>query len=317
MSKKSSELWKNLSVKERAHWDEVATRDKQRFMAEKAIYTGPWQVPWKRAKKVSVLTFYTLRNPLITNSQITIPYYIIFNVQDPSAPKRPMSAFLYFSQDKRRALKKDNPGMRNTEISRILGELWRKATEDERKPHVDREARERKRYKVVIAQWRKEDKIRKEEQKRAQAEHAKMVAQQQSMYPATTRADGSNGSYGHDGQYYGYYDQHQQTRPQGPYNNHFPGLYSEPQDMQRQVERTPIYPVDHYNQVSQTVAAPTDFFPQQYVPAPPPNPHAGYHLNSSVPISYHHPNSTQQGDYDIDPAPYNPFEPEHVHFASN
>ena len=53
VSKRSAEMWRGLPAEERAHWDEVAAKDKQRYMVEKASYTGPWQVPWKRAKKVS------------------------------------------------------------------------------------------------------------------------------------------------------------------------------------------------------------------------------------------------------------------------
>jgi HMG (high mobility group) box len=60
VSKKSAELWKNLSREERAVWEEKAAEDKARYNTEKVQYTGPWQVPWKRRKK------------------------------DPSAPKRPM-----------------------------------------------------------------------------------------------------------------------------------------------------------------------------------------------------------------------------------
>lgn len=62
ISKRSAEMWKHLPTHERTHWDDIAAKDKQRYMIEKASYTGPWQVPWKRAKK------------------------------DPSAPKRPVSS---------------------------------------------------------------------------------------------------------------------------------------------------------------------------------------------------------------------------------
>jgi high mobility group protein B1 len=98
ISKRSSEMWKSLSAEERAIWDAKAEEDKERYKLEKEKYTGPWQVPWKRAKK------------------------------NPDAPKRPMSAFLFYSQDKRRSIKQANPGMRNTEISRVLGDMWKKAT---------------------------------------------------------------------------------------------------------------------------------------------------------------------------------------------
>jgi hypothetical protein len=142
ISKRSAELWRNLPADERAHWDDVAAKDKQRYMAEKASYTGPWQVPWKRAKK------------------------------DPSAPKRPMSAFLYFSQGRRRTIKDANPKMKNTEVSRLLGEMWRAAPEEERKPHIDNEKVERGKYKIAIAEWRKEYEGKMEDQRKQQAEAA-------------------------------------------------------------------------------------------------------------------------------------------------
>ena len=59
ISKRSAEMWRNLRADERAHWDEVAAKDKQRYMVEKASYTGPWQIPWKRSKKVSGLLLTT------------------------------------------------------------------------------------------------------------------------------------------------------------------------------------------------------------------------------------------------------------------
>lgn len=146
VSKRSAEMWRNLPADERAHWDNVAAKDKQRYMVEKATYTGPWQVPWKRAKK------------------------------DPSAPKRPMSAFLYFSQDKRRQIKEENPTIRNTEVSRILGELWRNASEEEKRPHVEKEKEEREKYKVAIADWRKDYEKKMEEQRKLQAEQAEYMS---------------------------------------------------------------------------------------------------------------------------------------------
>jgi hypothetical protein len=146
ISKRSAELWKHLPTVERAHWDDIAAKDKQRYMVEKASYTGPWQVPWKRAKK------------------------------DPSAPKRPMSAFLFFSQGRRSEIKKQNPELKNTEVSRLLGRMWRTAPEEERNPHIEKEKGERAKYKVAIAAWRKEADAKAHAQLKAQA-------QQQAMHP--------------------------------------------------------------------------------------------------------------------------------------
>lgn len=53
-----------------------------RFVREKEQFKGEWVVPKRRAKK------------------------------HPLAPKRPMSAFLKYSQSRRGKVKKDNPDMR-------------------------------------------------------------------------------------------------------------------------------------------------------------------------------------------------------------
>lgn len=81
-----------------------------------------------------------------------------------------MSAFLYFSQDKRRQIKESNPSIRNTEVSRILGEMWRNAAEEERRPHIEKEKEEREKYKIAIAKWREEYEKKMEEQRKQQAE---------------------------------------------------------------------------------------------------------------------------------------------------
>lgn len=121
-------------------WEEKARTDKERYNIEKEKYTGPWQVPFKRAKK------------------------------NPEAPKRPMSAFLYYSQEKRSHVKQNNPGMKNTEVSRILGKMWQDATDEERAPHIEREKVEREKYKASMANWRKKEEGRKAETEKLRKE---------------------------------------------------------------------------------------------------------------------------------------------------
>jgi HMG (high mobility group) box len=96
------------------------------FVREKSEYKGPWVVPKRRAKK------------------------------HPLAPKRPMSAFLKFSQKRRSMVKERNPDMSNTDVSRLLGEMWRNASAAERAPYVEQEERERAAYKAEIQTWREE-----------------------------------------------------------------------------------------------------------------------------------------------------------------
>jgi len=41
VSKKASELWRNLSAQDRLHWDKEAAKEKERYTAEKELYKGP------------------------------------------------------------------------------------------------------------------------------------------------------------------------------------------------------------------------------------------------------------------------------------
>ena len=87
-----------------------------------------------------------------------------------------MSAFLYYSQGKRTQLKEQNPRLKNTEVSRLLGEMWRNASDEERRPHIEKEKVERAKYKKAMAKWRTEF----EEKQQAQREaHAQQIANMQ------------------------------------------------------------------------------------------------------------------------------------------
>jgi high mobility group protein B2 len=157
ISKLVSDEWKALSDRERREWSERARLDKDRYNAEKSLYTGPWQIPSKRTRK------------------------------DPSAPKRPMSAFLFYSQGKRKELKDVNPGLKNTEISRLLSERWKSASDDERLPFIEREKMERDVYIQDIAEWRKQ----KDEEEKALRQHRQRVAEQWMKFGYETLGTGS------------------------------------------------------------------------------------------------------------------------------
>jgi high mobility group protein B1 len=127
VAKLVSEAWKNLSPTERAVYDEMSRLDKERYEIEKKNYTGPWKV--LKQRKWS---------------------------KDPDAPRRPMSAFLMFSNGKRAAVKKQNPSLSNADISRLLADRWRSAPAEERQTCIKQEFDERQEYKVKLAKWRVE-----------------------------------------------------------------------------------------------------------------------------------------------------------------
>jgi hypothetical protein len=103
-------------------------------------------------------------------------------------------AFLYFSQDRRGAIKDKNPGILNTDVSRILGEMWRNSTEEEKKPYRDHEAKVRGKYKTSIGQWREEQAKKEEEAKKLQEENTKILIEQRRKQQEAKTAQGAHHS---------------------------------------------------------------------------------------------------------------------------
>jgi hypothetical protein len=122
-----------------------------------------------------------------------------------------MSAFLYFSQGRRKQIKDQNQDIKNTQVSRLLGEMWRNSSEDARKPYIDKEKGEREKYKVAIAEWRKEFEAKKEEQRLQQEAQQQPMVWPQAVQYNQEGVDDSN--------------QHQHAQyAQHPYNMPPPGF---------------------------------------------------------------------------------------------
>ncbi|KAG8384731.1 hypothetical protein BUALT_Bualt04G0148700 [Buddleja alternifolia] len=74
--------------------------------------------------------------------------------KDPNAPKRAISAFMFFSQSERENLKKTNPGISFTEVGKVLGERWNKMTAEEKAPYEAKARVDKKRYTDEISGYK-------------------------------------------------------------------------------------------------------------------------------------------------------------------
>ncbi|KAJ6526594.1 high mobility group box domain-containing protein [Mycena vulgaris] len=65
--------------------------------------------------------------------------------KDPNAPKRALSAYMFFSQDWRERIKAENPEAGFGEVGKLLGAKWKELDDEEKKPYVDQASKDKTR----------------------------------------------------------------------------------------------------------------------------------------------------------------------------
>ena len=66
--------------------------------------------------------------------------------KDPNAPKRGLSAYMFFANEQRDNVREENPGVSFGQVGKILGERWKALSEKQRMPYEAKAAADKKRY---------------------------------------------------------------------------------------------------------------------------------------------------------------------------
>jgi len=126
-SKKCSDRWKVMSDKEKKRFVEMADKDKMRFDAEMKHYVPPpggGKTKGGRRKK------------------------------DPNAPKRALSAFFWFCNDERPAIRAANPSYAVGDVAKELGRMWGEVDEAGKKKYVAMAEKDKERYARDMAAYK-------------------------------------------------------------------------------------------------------------------------------------------------------------------
>lgn len=65
---------------------------------------------------------------------------------DPNAPKRGLSAYMFFANEQRENVREENPGISFGQVGKILGERWKALNDKQRAPYEAKAAADKKRY---------------------------------------------------------------------------------------------------------------------------------------------------------------------------
>jgi len=66
--------------------------------------------------------------------------------KDPNAPKRGLSAYMFFANDQRDSVREENPGIKFGEVGKLLGARWKALDDKQRTPYETKAAEDKKRY---------------------------------------------------------------------------------------------------------------------------------------------------------------------------
>ncbi len=75
--------------------------------------------------------------------------------KDPTKPKGGLSAYIIFTQEVRDKVSKDNPDVQMTELSKIMGKMWKALSDKEKKPYNDKSAKDKLRAQKELEEWKK------------------------------------------------------------------------------------------------------------------------------------------------------------------
>ncbi|KAK8900923.1 hypothetical protein QC760_010387 [Botrytis cinerea] len=72
---------------------------------------------------------------------LTDPHVLTRSCIDPNAPKRGLSAYMFFANEQRDNVREENPGISFGQVGKVLGERWKALNEKQRGPYEESAAR--------------------------------------------------------------------------------------------------------------------------------------------------------------------------------
>lgn len=75
--------------------------------------------------------------------------------KDPDAPKRSLSAYMFFANENRDIVRAENPGITFGQVGKTLGDKWKALNADEKVPYETKAEADKKRYEKEKAEYAK------------------------------------------------------------------------------------------------------------------------------------------------------------------
>jgi len=73
--------------------------------------------------------------------------------KDPNAPKRGLSAYMFFANEQRENVREENPNISFGQVGKVLGERWKALSESQRAPYEAKARADKERYDAEKASY--------------------------------------------------------------------------------------------------------------------------------------------------------------------
>jgi len=78
--------------------------------------------------------------------------------RDPNQPKQATNAYMFFQKERRESIKKQYPELKTLPLmAKKMGEIWKGFTEEDKRPFVEMATKDKKRYEVDMALYKKQN----------------------------------------------------------------------------------------------------------------------------------------------------------------
>lgn len=81
--------------------------------------------------------------------------------KDPDAPKRSLSAYMFFANENRDIVRAENPGISFGQVGKALGDKWKALSAEDKVPYENKAEADKKRYEKEKAEYAKKLQLEK------------------------------------------------------------------------------------------------------------------------------------------------------------
>ncbi|XP_038882160.1 high mobility group B protein 6-like [Benincasa hispida] len=170
VAKIAGEEWKNMTEEQRGPYEEMAKKNKEKYMQEMEIYKQKKEEEAAILKKEEEEQMKLQKHEALlllkkkektetimkkTKEELQKKKKEGKKAVDPNKPKKPASSYILFSKEARKSVTEERPGVNNFTVNAMISVKWKELSEGERKIWNDKAAEAMEAYKKEVEEYNK------------------------------------------------------------------------------------------------------------------------------------------------------------------